>query len=144
MPEENLNLEWNVWTVDPTTGGAPIAEDPNIPMQDIGGENAGNPYINEQNNFSESLENVSVDNLDNTVPMGSFDNQNNFADQLGSVSEDSFNINNATPESSLESPNVNNFNGMELEAISEWSSSVDSNVFLDYWDDNSKIASENT
>lgn len=108
MPEENLNLEWNVWAVDSNTEATPITEDSSVAMQDINNEDTGNPYINEQNNFSEPLETIPVDNLNNAVSMENFDDQNNF-------------------------------NGMELEAISEWSSSVDSNVFLDYWDDNSKI-----
>jgi hypothetical protein len=78
-------------------------------MQDISGESTENTYINEQNNFSEPLETIPVDNLDNTVSMENIDNQNNFAEQLGSVSEDSFNINNATQ---IES----NFDGSEFES----------------------------
>lgn len=132
MPEENLNLEWNVWAVDPNTDATPITEDSNIatenystPMQDVNNQDLANLEISEENTVNPWANEEYVDTQD-YIPVNNFD-ANNTASMDWTENTDT----------------TANFDEMDFNAISEWSSSIDSNVFLDYWDD-AKIVSRPT
>ena len=132
MPEENPNLEWNLWSADLSAGTILTPENSSIPTE----ENI-----------------VLTQNLNDQVPIDlgtSEQNTNNFetTEQNFEDSEyrsvDNLDVNNTAQIDWIQNIETPNFNGIWLEEISEWSSSIDSNVFLDDWDDNSKIASRPT
>ena len=127
MPEENLNLEWNVWATDSVANNMPPTEgldawvqdttNPNVEYQNIDTQNMGYQNVEYQDTLSNPLENGYVDNL-------------NTNDTTWSTFDSTVNIESV------------NFDNLSFDSAPTWST-IDNSVFLDSWDD-SKIVNHNT
>lgn len=123
MPEENLNLEWNVWATDPVAENIPPSEDLNVWTQDVINPDTTSQSIDNQNMWYQDvdLSNVEYQNIDNQ------NTDNTTWDTLSS----NWNI------------DMVNFDNLEFDTAPTWST-IDNSVFLDSWDDNSKITAHPT
>ena len=131
MPEENLNLEWNIWTNNSHVEAIPTENSPVNVVSNTGDVNLVQNVNNQVDNL-DSLKSVQVDNLD-------------INSMAWSTTLNNLEINNTVwnPVNLVENVNVSSSNDLYFENTASSTTQIDNSVFLDSWDDsNTKTSSQ--